>query len=409
MTARSPSRAESSLLPLGPSSRPAPLLPFRPARIKRVARLYDELDPSRACTASFVFVPWRRAPMNKARAGCAFARRGNGREASRGRRSQPKATAAAAARAARGASPPVREAGPGAVRAALHRAPLRHHAGVLAGQLLIDLRMPRILGRIWIATRNFLLCRSALSTNQSGSPQTDSFPSSRRKARSPNPASTALYRNRKVGPRNLAPQAKHTRAMAETIDLTGDGGVLKAVVRKAKDDATAPSDSLPLVDVHYEGSLAETGEVFDTTHEDNSIFSFEVGQGAVIKAWDIALRTMKVGEVAKITCKPEYAYGSAGAPPEIPPKYLSCFNFYLCSATLIFEVELLACRPRKGSSLGSVSEEKARLEELKKQRELAAATKEEEKRKREEAKAAAAARVQAKLDAKKGKGKGKGK
>jgi peptidylprolyl isomerase len=186
--------------------------------------------------------------------------------------------------------------------------------------------------------------------------------------------------------------------MAETIDLTGDGGVLKTVVRKAKDDATAPSDSLPLVDVHYEGSLAENGEVFDTTHEDNSIFSFEIGQGAVIKAWDIALRTMKVGEVAKITCKPEYAYGSAGSPPEIPP-----------NATLIFEVELVACRPRKGSSLGSVSEEKARLEELKKQRELAAATKEEEKRKREEAKAAAAARVQAKLDAKKGKGKGKGK
>lgn len=46
--------------------------------------------------------------------------------------------------------------------------------------------------------------------------------------------------------------------------------------------------------VHYEGTLAENGEVFDTTHEDNSIFSFEIGQGAVIKAWDMALRTMKV-------------------------------------------------------------------------------------------------------------------
>uniref|UniRef100_A0A0E0DSG1 peptidylprolyl isomerase n=1 Tax=Oryza meridionalis TaxID=40149 RepID=A0A0E0DSG1_9ORYZ len=81
--------------------------------------------------------------------------------------------------------------------------------------------------------------------------------------------------------------------MAEVADLTGDGGVLKTVVRKAKDDAIAPTDSLPLVDVHYEGTLAENGEVFDTTHEDNSIFSFEIGQGAVIKAWDIALRTMK--------------------------------------------------------------------------------------------------------------------
>jgi hypothetical protein len=46
--------------------------------------------------------------------------------------------------------------------------------------------------------------------------------------------------------------------------------------------------------VHYEGILEETGEVFDTTHEDNTIFSFEIGKGSVIKAWDVALRTMKV-------------------------------------------------------------------------------------------------------------------
>ncbi|KAL2558038.1 Peptidyl-prolyl cis-trans isomerase FKBP20-1 [Forsythia ovata] len=182
--------------------------------------------------------------------------------------------------------------------------------------------------------------------------------------------------------------------MGDSIDLTGDGGVLKTIVRRAKPDAIVPSESLPLLDVHYEGILAETGEVFDTTHEDNTIFTFELGLGSVIKAWDIALKTMKF---AKITCKPEYAYGSAGSPPDVPP-----------GATLVFEVELVACRPRKGSSLSSVSEEKARLEELKKQREVAAAVKEEEKKKREEAKAAAAARIQAKLEAKKGQGKGKG-
>ncbi|WOL18674.1 peptidyl-prolyl cis-trans isomerase FKBP20-1 [Canna indica] len=186
--------------------------------------------------------------------------------------------------------------------------------------------------------------------------------------------------------------------MGDTIDLTGDGGVLKTIIRKARNDAVAPSESFPLVDVHYEGTLAETGEVFDSTHEDNTVFSFEIGSGTVIRAWDISLRTMKVGEVAKITCKPDYAYGSAGSPPEIPP-----------DATLIFEVELVACRPRKGSSLSSVSDEKARLQELKKQREMAAASKEEEKKKREEAKAAAAARIQAKLESKKGKGKGKAK
>ncbi|KAL0402805.1 UNVERIFIED_CONTAM: Peptidyl-prolyl cis-trans isomerase FKBP20-1 [Sesamum radiatum] len=186
--------------------------------------------------------------------------------------------------------------------------------------------------------------------------------------------------------------------MGDSVDLTGDGGVLKTLIRQAKPDAIVPSEGLPLLDVHYEGILAETGDVFDTTHEDNTIFTFELGKGSVIKAWDIALKTMKVGEVAKITCKPEYAYGSAGSPPDIPP-----------DSTLIFEIELVACRPRKGSSLSSVSDERARLEELKKQRELAAAAKEEEKKKREEAKAAAAARIQAKLEAKKGQGKGKGK
>ncbi|KHG07395.1 Peptidyl-prolyl cis-trans isomerase FKBP20-1 -like protein [Gossypium arboreum] len=144
---------------------------------------------------------------------------------------------------------------------------------------------------------------------------------------------------------------KSLSTMDDVTDLTGDGGVIKKIVTRAKAGALAPSEDLPMV-----------------------------------------------GEVAKITCKPEYAYGAAGSPPDIPP-----------NATLIFEVELLSCRPRKGSSLGSASAERARLEELKKQREIAASVKEEEKKKREEAKAAAAARIQAKLEAKKGQGKGKGK
>ncbi|KAJ6720460.1 PEPTIDYL-PROLYL CIS-TRANS ISOMERASE [Salix viminalis] len=88
---------------------------------------------------------------------------------------------------------------------------------------------------------------------------------------------------------------------------------------------------------------------------------------------------------------------------------LIIYLYTLNSATLIFEVELVACKPRKGSSVTSVSEERARLEELKKQREVVAAAKEEEKKRREEAKAAAAARIQSKLGSKKGQGKGKGK
>lgn len=36
--------------------------------------------------------------------------------------------------------------------------------------------------------------------------------------------------------------------MGDTIDLTGNGGVVKTIVRHAKANADAPTDDLPLVD-----------------------------------------------------------------------------------------------------------------------------------------------------------------
>ncbi|XP_024384154.2 peptidyl-prolyl cis-trans isomerase FKBP20-1 [Physcomitrium patens] len=182
--------------------------------------------------------------------------------------------------------------------------------------------------------------------------------------------------------------------MGDVVDLTRDGGVVKQIIRKAKAGALHPSENLPNVDVHYEGKFADIGEIFDST-EDNTVFTFEIGQASVIRAWEIAVKTMQVGEIALITCKPDYAYGQAGAPPEIPP-----------GATLVFEIELLGARPPKGSILDSVAAEKAKLEEVRKERDLTAAKKEEDKKKREEAKAAAAARMQAKMESRKGGGQG---
>ncbi|KAJ6311768.1 hypothetical protein OIU77_013508 [Salix suchowensis] len=125
--------------------------------------------------------------------------------------------------------------------------------------------------------------------------------------------------------------------MSDSLDLSGDGGVVKTILRKAKADALCPSEDLPLVDVHYEGTLAETGEVFDTTRLDNTVFSFELGKGSVIQAWEIAVKTMKVGEVAKITCKPEFAYGSAGSLPDIPPGYVIVDSYF----NLLFRITCL--------------------------------------------------------------------
>uniref|UniRef100_A0A670JWI7 peptidylprolyl isomerase n=1 Tax=Podarcis muralis TaxID=64176 RepID=A0A670JWI7_PODMU len=82
------------------------------------------------------------------------------------------------------------------------------------------------------------------------------------------------------------------------------------------------------VTVHYSGWLLD-GTKFDSSRDRKDKFSFDFGKGEVIKAWDITVGTMKLGELCQITCKPEYAYGSAGSPPKIPP-----------NATLIFEIEL---------------------------------------------------------------------
>eukprot|EP00271_Cylindrocystis_brebissonii_P000701 TRINITY_DN1089_c0_g1_i1.p1 TRINITY_DN1089_c0_g1~~TRINITY_DN1089_c0_g1_i1.p1 ORF type:complete len:158 (+),score=22.50 TRINITY_DN1089_c0_g1_i1:259-732(+) len=139
--------------------------------------------------------------------------------------------------------------------------------------------------------------------------------------------------------------------MSAEIDLTGDGGVKKRILRESKADALSPSDSHPIADVHYEGRLLDTGDIFDSSREDNAVFTFEVGKGKVIRAWDIAVKTMKVGEVSLITCRSDYAYGDDGAPPEIPP-----------GATLVFEVELMAVKPPRGASADTMVAEKSRLE-----------------------------------------------
>ncbi|XP_041660331.1 peptidyl-prolyl cis-trans isomerase FKBP1A-like [Cheilinus undulatus] len=84
------------------------------------------------------------------------------------------------------------------------------------------------------------------------------------------------------------------------------------------------------VTVHYVGTLTN-GKKFDSSRDRAEPFQFKIGKGEVIRAWDEGVAQMSVGEVAKLTCSPDYAYGCSGYPPVIPP-----------NATLIFEVELLA-------------------------------------------------------------------
>ena len=85
---------------------------------------------------------------------------------------------------------------------------------------------------------------------------------------------------------------------------------------------------------HYTGRLLD-GTIFDSSVQRNSPFKFTLGQGSVIKLWDMGFATMAKGEKAFLQGTASFCYGAAGSPPAIPP-----------NATLRFEVELLSFGPK---------------------------------------------------------------
>ncbi|WZZ12537.1 hypothetical protein YC2023_105626 [Brassica napus] len=61
-------------------------------------------------------------------------------------------------------------------------------------------------------------------------------------------------------------------------------------------------------------------------------FSFQIGKGDVIKGWDEGVMGMQIGEVARLRCSPDYAYGAGGFPAwGIQP-----------NSVLDFEIEVLS-------------------------------------------------------------------
>ncbi len=102
-----------------------------------------------------------------------------------------------------------------------------------------------------------------------------------------------------------------------------EGGVR---FRRIAGDGTGPAPTVrDIVQVHYTGKLTN-GEVFDSS-EDGDPVTFPLAR--LIRAWQVAIPYMGVGDRVEILVPADMGYGPRGAGP-IPP-----------AATLHFEIELL--------------------------------------------------------------------
>lgn len=83
--------------------------------------------------------------------------------------------------------------------------------------------------------------------------------------------------------------------------------------------------------VHYTGWFPN-GTEFDSSRG-NTPFTFRVGAGEVIDAWDVGVIGMRVGGKRKLVVPPDMGYGADG------------FSTIPGNTILVFEIELLEIRP----------------------------------------------------------------
>jgi FKBP-type peptidyl-prolyl cis-trans isomerase len=76
--------------------------------------------------------------------------------------------------------------------------------------------------------------------------------------------------------------------------------------------------------ITYIAYLPDGSEV-DRTAPGARPLAFKVGEGQVIRGWDLGVRGMKTGGTRQIVVPSRYAYGARGSPPKVPANAVMIF------------------------------------------------------------------------------------
>ncbi|KAK3006301.1 hypothetical protein RJ639_016855 [Escallonia herrerae] len=108
-------------------------------------------------------------------------------------------------------------------------------------------------------------------------------------------------------------------------------GVEKQVLRAGTGPTPVPGQTVTVHCTGYgkDGDLSK--KFWSTKDPGQKPFTFKIGQGNVIKGWDEGVLGMQLGEVARLRCSPDYAYGAGGFPAW----------GILANSVLDFEIEVL--------------------------------------------------------------------
>ncbi|XP_032184267.1 inactive peptidyl-prolyl cis-trans isomerase FKBP6 isoform X2 [Mustela erminea] len=122
-------------------------------------------------------------------------------------------------------------------------------------------------------------------------------------------------------------QSAYQRLSRRMLDISGDRGVLKDVIREGAGELVTPDAS---VLVKYSGYLEHMDKPFDSNCFRKTPRLMKLGEDITLWGMELGLLSMRRGELARFLFKPTYAYGTMGCPPLIPP-----------NTTVLFEIELL--------------------------------------------------------------------